>query len=599
MSAEFRDQARTNRAYPDARTQYLTGDLRNNNPPVVSSHEGNGAARGIALFANTALPLGKRTEMYAFGGVMHRNGSGSSLFRRANDTRTVRVLHPDGFLPELRNEILDVSGLAGLRGAMRRWRWDLSSLWGGNSVRSSVGNSNNVTLGAASPTDFYIGKQKFSQWTSNLDFTRQLDIAPTTIVNVALGTEFRLEHYSIGAGEPDSYRDGGVRILDGPSAGRLGAIGAQGNVGYRPVDAVSASRNNVAVYADFDSYITPRLLMDVAGRVEEYSDFGSSSVGKVAARFELLRGLAVRAAAGSGFRAPSLTQAHYSMTSGVVRVVNGVSTVRITRTLPVNTPEAKILGAKPLRAEKSLNSSAGIFFDIARWPTITADYYAIDVDDRIVLSGLFDDPAVGLLFEAQGLRGIDGGRYFTNAIDTRTRGFDIVTNYGVLVGNAGLLRVTGGYNRTKTRVIRVSPTPPQLSAFQSVLFGRVERGKIEIGQPSNTIVIGANYTLKRFGVNLNSQRFGKASLLDVDNPELDQTVRPKWITDLGLSYDLQRRLRVTASVANLFDVYPDQWRDFDLGVNGALSMNGIFRYPGGISPFGMDGRMVYVHLSYR
>jgi iron complex outermembrane receptor protein len=599
MSAEFRDRGRTNRAYPDSLPQYLPGDPRNNTPPRVSSHQGNAAARQIAMFVNTAFPFRGSAEMYAFGGMMHRGGSGSSFFRRANDVRTVRALHPDGFLPETRSEVVDISGLMGLRGSMRQWRWDLSSVWGGNSVRSSVHNSNNVTLGAAGPTDFYAGKKKSAQWTSNLDFTRRLDIGSTRTLNIALGTEFRLDHYLLREGEPDSYRDGGVRILDGPSAGRLGAIGAIGNVGNRPIDVVDASRSNVALYTDLDGYITPRLLVDVAGRAERYSDFGSTTDGKIAARFELFRGVGVRAAAGTGFRAPSLTQAYSSSTAGVVRVVNGVSTVRVSRTLPVNSPEAKVLGAKPLRAEKSLNSSGGIVFDVAQWPTITADYYAIDVDDRIVLSGLFDDPAVALLFEAQGLRGIVGGRYFTNAIDTRTRGFDIVASHGLFLGGAGLVRLTGAYNRTRTRVTRVSPTPPQLSAFQSVLFGRVERGKIETGQPDKTITIGVNYSIQRLAVNLHNQRFGKASLLDASNPDLDQTVRPKWITDFGISYQLQRRVHATASVSNLFDVYPDQWRDFDLGVNGALSMNGVFRYPGGISPFGMDGRMIYVHLSYR
>jgi len=596
LTAQLRNRQRTNRAYPDSGQQYFIGDARNSNPPIISSHEGNASARDIAIMLNASAPFAANAEAYVFGGIANRQGSGSGFFRRANAPTTVRSIHPDGFLPEIGSDVRDASIFAGARGTTSGWRWDVSSGLGSNSVRSSVHNSNNVTLGNASPTDFYTGLQEFSQWTSNLDLSRQLNIALPDPLNFALGAEFRLDRYRIGAGDPDSYRDGGVTILDGPSAGQLGAVGAQGVVGFRPIDEVRASRNNIAAYADIDSRVIRSLLLDLAGRIERYSDFGSTSTGKAAARFEPLRGFAIRGAMATGFRAPSLTQSYYSTTTNTLLADHTTGTLR---TLPVNTPEAQVLGATPLRAEKSVNLSGGIVVDIPRWPTITADYYAIRVNDRIVLSGIFNDPSVAVLLAEHGLRGVDGGRYFTNAIDTRTRGVDIVANYAVSFQSAGLLRLTGGYNQTKTRVTRVSLTPPELSAFQSTLFGRVWRGKVELGPPDRTMLVAANYSVSRFAFNLNTQRFGRATLLDATNPDLDQTVSPKWITDLAVSYELQRRLEVGVTVNNLFDVYPDQWRDFDRGKDGVLSLSGVFRYPGALSPFGMDGRTVYVHMSYR
>ncbi len=600
VNAELRRHASTNRAYPDLREQYLTGDPRNNNPPRISSHEGDGEARDVGFLINGGIPLRMGIEFYGFGGATQRNGSAqSAFFRRANDVRTVRAIHPDGFLSEIGTGVLDYSATAGARGSARSWRWDLSSAFGGNSVRYDVHNSNNVSLGTSSPTDFFAGKLDARQWTSNLDLSRELNVGLPEPINVGTGLEFRIDRYRIRAGEPDSYRDGGAPILGGDSAGKPSAIGSQGMLGFRPGDEVDASRNSLGAYVDLESHIARRMLLNVAGRVERYSDFGSTSNGKIAARFELLRGVAIRGAASTGFRAPSLTQSYFSTTRGILRLVNGVNTTFIIRTMPVNTPEAQVLGAKPLRPETSLNLSSGIVVDIPHLPTLTADYYAIDIDDRIVGSGELVGPAVTLLFEQHGLRGIAGGSYFTNAIDTRTRGIDLVATQGLLLGTAGRVQWTGGFNQTSTRVTRVAETPPELTSFQSVLFNRAERGKFEVGQPRRTIVLTTNYWVRNVNVTLHNQRFGQALLLDNKDPVNDQTVKAKWITDLGVSYQL-RRYTLAANANNLFDVYPDEWNDFKLGVQAlGMSNRGIFRYPGGISPFGMNGRTVYVHVSYR
>jgi iron complex outermembrane recepter protein len=598
VNGEFRDRNRTNRAYPDARTQYLEGDPRNSNPPIISSWQGDGDARDIGGFLDAGLPLSGGAELYAFGGVTQREGRAAGFFRRASDDRTVRSIHPDGFLPEIGSEILDFSGAGGVRGVKDGWRWDLSSVYGGNSFRFTVHNSNNVTLGNASPTGFYAGTLRFGQWTNNFDLSRELSLGLPNPVNIGIGAEFRLDTYEIEAGDPASWSNGGVLILDGPHAGELGPVGAQVFPGFRPTDEVSEKRSNIAGYVDLETKLTDALLVNVAGRVERYSDFGSTADGKVAARLELAKGFALRGAAGTGFRAPSLAQSFFSATSTNFLVVDGVNTPFEVRSFPVNTQEAKILGAKPLRAEESLNLSAGVSLDLPAGVTVTADYYAIDIDDRIVLSGNFTQPAIRELFESRGLIGVSGGRFFTNAIDTETRGFDVVANYGLLLADAGLLRLTGGYNYNRTKVTDVASTPDELSAFQSTLFDRIERGRIELGQPRNTLSLTLDYTLKRLGVNVHNQRFGEVSQLAAVE-SLDQTFAARWVTDANVSYEVVKGLRVAAGANNLFDVYPEEWKDFHLGVNGALTTSGIYRYAGGTSPFGMNGRTVYLRLSYR
>ena len=159
VSAELRDLGSTNRAYPDRRLQYFAGDPRNNNPPRISSVEGNGETEDLSILIKGSAPLRTHTEIYFLANGMTRDAvSATAAFRRARDDQTVRALHPDGFMSMIGNEGTDYSGAAGFRGVARNWRWDLSSILGGNIVRYELGNSNNVTLGNSSPVDFYLGR---------------------------------------------------------------------------------------------------------------------------------------------------------------------------------------------------------------------------------------------------------------------------------------------------------------------------------------------------------------------------------------------------------------------------------------------------------
>jgi iron complex outermembrane receptor protein len=598
VSGEILNREKTNRAYPDLRQQYFTGDPRNSNPPEIRSHEGDGSAHDRGFMINSDLPLWQQTEIYGFGGMMFRHANASTaLFHLPRENATVRSLHPDGYLPSLDNNIRDYDFTVGSRGGLRQWRWDFSLTGGGNFFDYTVLNSNNVSLGNSSPVDFYLGALSNREFTSNFDATRSVTLARRLPVDISLGGQLRRDRYRIEEGDPDSYRDGGIPILDGDSAGTPSPVGAQGLLGFRPTDAVAKSRSGAAGYVDLESHLSRSLLVGAAGRVEHYSDYGSTSNGKLSARYDLLRGVAIRGAVATGFRAPSLMEEYFSTTRGSIRLINGAGTQVIVRTMPVNTPEAKLLGAKPLEPETSVNMSAGLVIDRKKIPTITIDYYSIDLSDRIILTSEFTGAAVEALFNANGLRGVVGGRYFANAIDTRTRGIDAVANYAISLSNAGLLRLTGGYNQTKTRVTRVATLANP--ALQPFFVTRTVRGSIERGQPDRTATVTAAYSGNRFGINLHNQRYGKTQLLDRSQPLFDQTVSAKWITDLSMSYAIQQKLKIAVGIANLFDAYPDEWIDFKNGVNATgTSLKGNFRYPGGITPFGMNGRLVYLHLRY-
>jgi iron complex outermembrane recepter protein len=599
VSAEFRDRENTNRSRPDTRPQYFPGDPRNDQRALVNHRQGDSDSRDVGAFLNAAVPLSTWAEAYAFGGLSHRDGEAAGFFRRANDGRTVRALHPDGFLPLIGTEITDGSGVAGVRGTVAGFRYDLSGVYGRNSFRFDVRNSNNVSMGTESPTEFYAGTLRFDQTTVNLDFSRGIPLGLPEAVNLAFGAEYRRDGYGIEEGEEASYVNGGVPILDGPLAGQVAAVGAQVFPGFRPADAKDVSRHNWAGYVDVEITPVRQLLINVAARAEDYSDFGSTTDGKVAVRVEPVAGLALRGAVGTGFRAPSLGQSYFSSTATNFLVINGVTTPVDVRTFPAGSPEAAVLGAKPLEPEESVNYSAGVAWEPMRDLSVTVDAYRIDIDDRIVFSENFTGPAIQQLFIDAGFVGVTGGRFFTNAIDTRTQGVDVVAQYARAVG-AGLLRFTGGVNVTETEVLTDSVvTPPQLTGLGETLFGRVERGRIERGQPRSSVNLALNYALERLTVNLNNRRFGEVTVLGTALEgapnNTDQTFGARWITDLDVAYRVGGGLSVAAGANNLFGVYPEE--NFRSPTNADNSNFGIFRY-NQISPFGFNGAFYYVRLSY-
>ena len=587
VGAEFRNRGPTNRSLPDTRQQYFANDPRNATAPAINHRQGDADTRDVVGFFNYGRNIGSANrQVYSFGGISKREGEAAGFWRRAQDDRTVRALYPNGFLPLISSNIWDYSGTVGTKGDAGSWKYDLSTVAGRNTFQFNINNSANVTLGSASPRDFDSGTLGFTQSTTNLDLNRQFDVGLSNPLRFATGAEFRYESYDITAGAPDSYRDGGQKILDGPNVGRQGALGAQVFPGFRPTDAGTHTRSNAGIWVEAENDLTRKLLVSVALRGENYSDFGGTGTGKIATRLSLLDQLKLRGAVSTGFRAPSLHQQWFSSTA--TNFINGQPFD--VRTLPVTDPIARALGAEKLKPERSVNWSGGFAVEPTRNVSFTADYYNIFIADRIVFSENFTGAQVTALLAARGLAGVSGGRYFTNAINTRTQGADFVGNFGTEVGPLGFLRLTGAYNVSENKVTHIKATPPELSSQSEALFGRVERGRIELGQPRSNIVLSANLTRAWFGLTARAQRFGQvASRGTAANGTLDNTYGAKVVTDLSAEARLARRFRLTVGADNLFDVYPD--------ANSALTNNnGIFPYSG-ISPFGFNGRFVYARVN--
>ncbi|MGH9887555.1 MAG: TonB-dependent receptor plug domain-containing protein, partial [bacterium] len=505
LGGEVRDRQGTNRTLADTRPQYFAGDARNNNAPAINHWQGDSYNHDITGFFNTSTSFSNGVEAYGFGGLSKRRGASAGFWRRANDDRTLRNLYPDGFLPFIKSKIADGSLTAGFKGSAVGWTWDLGTVYGHNAFDFTIDNTGNVSLGPTSKTSFYAGQLAFGQSTTTLDLFREVSTPWSSPLRLAVGGEFRDDMYEITAGEPDSYRNGNVRVLDanGNATTRLAAVGSQVFPGFQPTDAGSHSRTNAAAYVDLESDLTKQLLVGVAGRLEHYSDFGSTSTGKIAARFAPVKRVAFRGAISTGFRAPSLGQEFFSSTA-----TNFIAGQPFDiRTFPVATAEARLLGASDLTPERSTNYSAGVALEPFQALALTADFYQIKIKDRIVLSDNFTGATIQALFAQTGSTAA-GGRFFTNAIDTKSNGVDVVASYGLSFANRSVLKLTAGYNHNIVKVTHVDSTPPSLSAFQETLFGRVERARIEKGNPRDNFVASAMYSMSGVSLTARTQRYG-------------------------------------------------------------------------------------------
>src|SRR5207244_939345 len=189
-------------------------------------------------------------------------------------------------------------------------------------------------------------------------------------------------------------------------------------------------------------------LADVAGRFEHYSDFGSRVTGKLALRYQPTRQFTLRGAASTGFRAPGISQEYFS------KVVTNVSAGRVVQVgiFPVYTHAAQVLGAKPLRDETSVNLSGGLAYSPTSNVTLTADYFYIKINHRIMLSATFLQDSTLRILADSGITGVGGVQYFTNGLDTRTEGVDLTANLRIPAVGAGAVDLTADVNGAQTRI---------------------------------------------------------------------------------------------------------------------------------------------------
>lgn len=583
LAGEYRYHDRTNRASPDPRDQIQNGDA-GRSPVFQPNHRwGDPDTRDLLFFGDLQLPLGAtgRAGLYAFGGASRREANSAGYYRRAVDARNWPEIYPLGFLPELRPTVVDGSLVAGARGPLGGWDWDASFDYGHNRFDFEVGNSLNTSLGPRQPpnqTVFDAGQLTLDQMSVSLGLDRPLGPGRSAPAHLALGGELRLEHYVIHPGEAASWRDGGSPDRTGGRA----AVGAQVFPGFRPQNAVNAWRHSLAAYADLEGDLGGRLRLGLAARFEDFSDFGSTLDGKASLRLAPVRQVVLRATASTGFRAPSLAQSWFSSTAtNFLNVKPGGLQPFEALTLPASSPAAQVLGAPPLEPEESRQLSAGLALTPVTGLDLTADFYRIEVDDRVVLTGNLTGPKITELLQPFGA---NSARFFTNAIDTRTSGVDVTAAWRVPAGRLGRLGLRASYGHNRTSIVDERPTPPPLAGLEQVLFDRIERRRLECGQPRDGARASGEWRRAAWGLDLRLARYGSVCSFTASAAD-DQEYGARWLTDVELTYRLAGAT-LGLGVQNLTNALPDR----NLTQN---SYFGIQTYPGH-SPFGMNGRFVYL-----
>lgn len=605
LSGDFRHREPSNRAGDYTGRVYVSdpvldeqmiaqrGFSRKNNMYIGNSELDNG---GFVL--NMGVPLNPRIQFFLTGSMNWREGLAAGFYRYPRQTsQVITELYPDGFLPFIGSRIIDRSGIVGFQGnSAGGWHWDVSQTSGANSFAFNIKNTNNASqyaLGNKAPTAFYAGKLKFAQHTTNFNIAKDFgsNIGLKSF-NVAGGAELRFDNYGIEPGEEGSWKN-----YD-PQSGRVG--GAQVFPGFQPANEVDETRTVIGAYVDLESDLSNRLLVNVAGRFEDYSDYGSNIAGKLAARLKIVDYLSLRGSISNGFRAPSMHQRYFSAISTVfVNTSSGLQPFQ-QGTFRNNSLVAQAFAVPNLEAETSMNYSLGITSKFYKNKfSLTIDAYQIDIDDRIVLtsslrrSGGAESSAVNsILSQYPELDDVSSVVFFSNAINTKTQGLDIVATFTSKVGKGEFLgTLAGNFNETN---VEGDPKVGAITdpALKARFFGRDELGRYEGAQPKNKFSFSGNYRIGKFTVNARTTRFGSVYTLDPGNPALDEDFDPKWVTDASVGYRLLNFATLTIGANNIADVYPDKLEH--TGNTG----DGRFVYSRAATQFGFNGGYYYTSFIF-
>lgn len=519
-------------------------------------------------------------ELYSFGLYGHSWGRANVNWRSPNGSSFVRSVfqdppynifptydpksrYPGGVTPFLETTGIDLQLAAGVRGDINdSMTYDASVNWGKNKTSYRVTNSINPSFGPLSTTEFNNGNAQTSELDINLDFVYSLEAGLETPINIAFGGEFRREDFKLTAGELMSYAVGPFADLPG---------GAGGSGGISPSAEGKWDRHSFAAYVDVDADLSSALNVGVAGRFENYSDFGSTINGKFSTRYEFSPAIAIRGSVSTGFRAPTPGQ---SFTTNVSTSPdpNNPGQIFFQTLIPATDPIAVAFGAKPLEAEKSVDFTGGIVLQPVRGMTITADYYNILVKDRLTTSQLF---------------GTNPNRYnfFVNGYKTRTQGIDVVASYRMAAG-AGTMMFTGAFNYNSTKVL--SFLPGVISSSQELALER----KL----PRYTGTMTVDYVQDEFELTLRGRYFGSLVDLFFDADAFSQRISPIFFVDLSASYNVTPNVKVTLGAENLFDTHPDK-----VNWGGPLSSTNFLDfgriYPSAL-PYGFEGGRYYGRVSF-
>ncbi|WP_028311464.1 TonB-dependent receptor plug domain-containing protein [Derxia gummosa] len=596
LSLDAATQERSERNDPGTGSYYFRvdgqPDPRESSVGQRGDRNGNPELKAVSTAANAEIGVGDGKRLYGFATAGARNAEAWYTTRRPNSTGDLIQLRPDGFIPKFYLHEFDTQLVGGLRGEDAGWNWDASASVSRNRINSHA-NTLNPSLGPDGPTQFKLYGITADQAAANLDVRRGIDVGLGKPLQAAFGGEYRRERYSLNAGDAAATANGGyvydASYGDGSLAGRPANVGVQGVNAISAANAGSLSRGVSALYADFGANATDKLWLGAAGRGERYDDSsGSTFSGKLSARYEVDPALALRGNFNTGFRAPSLSQQVWSQTFSSWQVVNGVSILRNSTLASPGSELARALGATELKPERSRNLSVGFSLTPTRDLTLTADAYRIRIADRIVSTGYFSGSGVDAILAAAGLQTGQLVQYFTNAVDTTSKGIDVVADWRRDLGTLGVARFNLGFNWNRTGIDSIKDTPAALKALGFQVLDRAAQGSLTDGYPRTKLILGTNWLYGDFDTGLRLTRYDKVIERNATSAANDVTYGAKWLTDLDVSWHVTPSTTLAVGANNLFNVHADK-SPFPT-TNGA-------RYGYGVSiPFSYYGGFWYARL---
>ena len=552
------------------------------------NHIAGDAAYHLSLIGyNASYSLNSGAALYSFASYGQKQADAFENYRLPN---RLPAIYPLGFSPRETLKESDLSFTAGLKGKLATdWNWDVSSTYGKDDNQIGVVNSGNVSLfrdTGATPTVFHAGSFTATQWTNNLDLNGEVSVGWTNPLSLALGLEHRIDTYEIGAGDAASrYKEG-----------------SQSYPGFLLTDAGHYQRNNVAVYLDLAGSPIDKLKLDAAIRWERFSDFGRTLVGKLTGRYDVSPTFALRSTLSSGFRAPTMAEQFYSSTNVAPRTA-------FVQLAP-NSAGAALIGVNGLKPEKSENISVGVVLHPSPKMAITLDAYQINIRDRIVGSGrvygsggAVNSAAVVAAIKLNG-NVLDpsvsetGISIFSNAVDTRSRGLEIVYSNYSNFSEMGRVDWSAAANYNQVKLIKVNQAPLQLRP--QGLLDPTAISDLETASPSFRLNLGALWKFDKWAVNLRESVFGPSSEFGtLDGGEyFKTTISTRAITDLDISYRLSKSFTLTVGANNAFNQYPNKTNAELLRIQRAdLDNRAVVVFPV-FSPFGVNGGYYYARLNY-
>lgn len=568
------------------------------------------------LFFNFGVQASDVAEIYAFGNYAQRDVDGGFFFRNPDDrtgvfddgtgTRLIQDLIPDdgiacpvitvadgqaalddlianrpdcfvfnsifpgGFTPRFGGQLNDIAATGGVRGEFDfGLTYDLSAGAGRNEVEFFINNTVNAALGAASPTDFDLGAYIQLEKQVNLDLTYPIDVDYfASPLNVAVGFEWREEQFEIETGDPTSF------ATDLSDQGFT--PGSNGFSGFSPDIAGTFDRKNVAFYIDLEADVTEDLVIGVAGRLEDFTDFGTTTNGKFSALYTLNDYVRLRGTYSTGFRAPTPGQSNVTNTTTVF-----VDTELVNRgTIPPTTPLATQFGGQQLGPEESRSFTVGTALSFGDLD-LTVDFFRIKVSDRIAQTRDFEiTPQEAAQLEAQGITGASAFasfRFFTNDFSTRTRGIDIVATYPLdLFGGNTDIAFTGNWTET------------EVTGSRNNLIDELRRRQIEESLPEIRGSLTLTHQQDWFRGLVRLNYFDDYTEFDGDNLSREYRPGSEFTADIEVAAEIMEGFELAAGASNIFDNDPDE---------NPFQGNAGQRFPE-LSPFGVNGGSWYVRARY-